>query len=330
MRIPLLASLGLALALTPAAGDAQQPPDTTRRQRPDTTRAGVVTQEAAGEVSLAANRGLTADQVRQLQDSLRAIGCDPGRADGALGPQTRQALACARRTRGVTSMNLNDILRSLGLDFTARDSMAVGMAAQTGVAQPGAGGYAYGDPTFVRDTGVMRLNLDTMPANALGPGGVFVSTGTIARTGGGVWLRETSQQRRDPSAQGAPDTAVYRLVPRPAADTLPRPVRDTLRRMPPPPLRTDTARTLRTDTVPLLRPDTVRMRTDTTQRLRPDTANRPVADSTIRRMRDELLLTLPPGARRDSTQPPDTTRRAPPDTTTPPDTTRRRPPPPRR
>ena len=351
MRTSILATLALALALAPVAGDAQQrgqrgqPPDTTR-QRQDTTRA--VIQEAAGEVSRGATRGLTTDQVRQLQDSLRSIGCNPGAADGTFGPQTRQALACARRIRGVASMNLNDLLRSLGVGFTALDSLATGNAARTAMDEPQ---YRYGDPTFVRDTGVMIVNLDTMPANAVGPEGVFVSSGTIARVGGGVWLRETSQERRDPSAQGTPDTAVYRLAPRPTADTLPMPVREPLPPRPdttptmtrdsapparvdtaPPPARTDTARTpARRDTT---RTDTTCADTTRT-RLRPDTAGRPLADSTLRRMRDELLLTPPPSLReirtdsagRDTTQRADTTRRTPPDTTRP-DTTRRRRPPP--
>ncbi len=358
MRLPLLASLGLVLALAPAAGEAQRtgqrgpqpPPDTLRTPRQqDTTRAGVVRQEAAGEVSRAvANRGLTQEQVRELQNSLRAMGCDPGAADGTIGPQTRQALACARRQRGVETANLNDIFRSLGLAFTARDSLGVSGAVATGAAGTGAqGGYAYGDPTFVRDTGVMRINLDTMPANTLGPEGVFVSTGTVARFGGGVWLREVSQERRtDSTTRAVRDTAVYRpLRPPPSADTTAMPVRDP---MPParadstPMVRSDSTTTLRREVVPTpARADTIRtpLRADTTQLLRPDTApmlradttRGPVADSTLRRMRDELLLTPPPGARRqtppDTTQP-DTTRRTPPDTTRiPPDTTRRRPPP---
>ena len=354
MRYRILASLGLALLAAPVVADGQQPP-------PDTTRAGVIRAQAGGEVALTANRGLTRAQVRQLQESLRAAGCNPGTPDGIFGPRTRQALACVRRQRGIESTNANDVLRALDLSFTLTDSVAVaGDVAMTGErGQP-----RYSDPTFVRDTGVMRINTDTMPAGMMESSAVFVPSVTRSR---GLYLRETSLERRstevlvprDTTGAAARDSAermrrdsaavTRRVTPPPArrdttpairGDTVParRELTPSARREAVPAMRRDTSARVRADTLPPTRADTARpMRTDTTRLLRVDTTRTPLPDSTLRRMRDEILFSLPPRAdsardtlRRDSTRTrADSVRPRPDSTRTPPDTTRRRPPPPR-
>lgn len=323
MRHRILASLGLALFAAPAAADAQQTP-------PDTTRSGVVRAEARGEVMLDANRGLTRAQVRQLQEALQRAGCNPGTPDGVLGPRTRQALACARRQRGIESANTNDVLRALDLGFTLSDSVAAGEVVAAAGGTPN-----YGDPTFVRDSGLIRINADTMPAGLLEGSSVFVPSVTRSR---GLYLRETSLDRRSTDVLVPVDST--RRPPPPPPPTADTPTRrdstPVIRRDSVPAVRRDSAvtrmeRTVeradsllrRVDTARTTRADTLRPRVDTTVR-RADTTRTALPDSTIRRMRDELLLTLPPRA--DTTRP-DSTRARPDTTRTPPDTTRRRIPP---
>ena len=325
MRHRILASLGLALIAAPAAAEAQQTP-------PDSTRGGVVRAEAGGEVMLDANRGLTRAQVRQLQEALQRAGCNPGTPDGVLGPRTRQALACARRQRGIESANTNDVLRALDLGFTLSDSVAAGEV----VASAG-GAPNYGDPTFVRDTGVIRINTDTMPAGLLESSSVFVPSVTRSR---GLYLRETSLDRRSTDVLVPVDSTRRPPAPPSANTPVRRDSTPVIRRDSVPAAQRDTAvtrieRTIeradsllrRVDTARTTRSDSLRPRGDTTVR-RADTTRTALPDSTIRRMRDELLLTLPPrpDSARDTTRA-DSTRARPDSTRTPPDTTRRRIPP---
>ena len=315
MRYRILASLGLALVAAPALADAQQPP-------PDTTRSGVVRAEARGEVMLDANRGLTRAQVRQLQESLQRAGCNPGTPDGVFGPRTRQALACVRRQRGIESANTNDVLRSLDLGFTLSDSVA---GAGEVVASAEGGAPNYGDPTFVRDTGVMMINTDTMPAGLLENSSVFVPSVTRSR---GLYLRETSLDRRSRDVL-VPVDSTRRPPPPPSAatptrrdsaavmraDTVPAARRDStpvIRRDSIPALRRDTTPAVRRDSVPATRRDstpTPAVRRDTVPTTRLDSTVRQ-ADSLLRRA--DSLLTTP----RDTTmRRADTTRTTLPDST---------------
>ena len=328
MRYRILASLGLALVSAPALADAQQ---TGQRgqQPPDSTRAGQVRSEARGDVALEANRGLSRTQVRQLQESLRSAGCNPGTPDGVFGPRTRQALACVRRQRGIESTNANDVLRALNLGFTLNDSVAVaGEMAMSGERRT----PVYSDPTFVRDTGVITIDADTMPAGLLESNAVFVPSVTRSR---GLYLRETSLDRRSTDvlvprdttgAAGRDSAAAVRRPPVPAVrrDTTPTVRRDTLpaaRRDSTPAVRRDTAATTRADSTRLLRADSLAR-----DRARRDSARTALPDTTLRRMRDEILFSLPPRA---DTLRADSTRTRPDSTRVPPDTTRRRIPPPR-
>ena len=322
MRYRILASLGLALVTAPALAEAQQ---TGQRgqQRPDSTRAGVVRAEASGEVALEANRGLSRDQVRQLQESLRAAGCNPGTPDGVFGPRTRQALACVRRQRGIESTNANEVLRALNLGFTVNDSVAVAGDVAAGGVRPEP---RYSDPTFVRDTGLMTINADTMPAGLLESSAVFVPSITRSR---GLYLRETSLDRRSTDVMVPRDTTG--AARRDSAAAVRRPPVPAVRRDTTPAIVRDTMPSMRRDTTPVTRRDsTVTTRTDSMRLLRPnaarDSARAPLADSTLRRMRDEILFSLPP---RVDTLRADSTRTRPDSTRTPSDTTRRRIPPPR-
>lgn len=149
MKRSTIAMLALAAAL-PAVARAQDTTqrDTTRQdstqqtqQAPrtptDTNRAmQAQTQGAVGELRPSSTgrqagqgragttqgrrstRGmnLTRDQVTQLQSALSGIGCDPGSADGVMGPRTRRAITCARQKNNVSSNE--ELYRSLNLDFS--------------------------------------------------------------------------------------------------------------------------------------------------------------------------------------------------------------------
>lgn len=308
MKYTLLASLGLALVAAPAIAEAQQ----------DTTR---VRAEAGGEVERGvANRGLTQAQVRQLQQALRDAGCNPGAVDGQLGPATRQAMACARRQRGIEAGNANDLLRALNLGFTLDDS--VSMEQTRNVAAAGEGTTPrYSDPTFVHDPGVMHISTDTMPAGLLENSDVFV------RSSGSPYLREVLMERRTTPRVVPPRDSAPAARMQPAMPTM----RDSMMRTDSMPrMRMDSISRMQMDSVQRMQLDRMQVPGDSLRLMRSDSIRTAVPDSTLRRMRDEILLELPPTIRttRDSTQRADTTRRTPPDTTrTPPDTTRRPPPP---
>jgi hypothetical protein len=123
-----------ALVLAQGQGAAGGNQDTSAAQ--SATQDTTVTQSATGEMAEEKERaaperfgfrsrqsfGLTQNQVKQLQQALRDAGCDPGAVDGIVGNQTRVAIVCVHRGKGLTTNNLNDVLRALNLGFTATDS----------------------------------------------------------------------------------------------------------------------------------------------------------------------------------------------------------------
>lgn len=138
----LLAAIALP-ALASAQANPKQYPQGAQRQRgeqmqQDTTRHARRTKHgtrvhgtrvhrtrtSGGEVAM--RGGLSRSQVEQLQQALRSDGCDPGAADGIMGPRTRQAIACSRQKHNLTGNNTNELLRALNLDFTVNDSTGMG------------------------------------------------------------------------------------------------------------------------------------------------------------------------------------------------------------
>ncbi|HKO16982.1 MAG TPA: peptidoglycan-binding domain-containing protein [Gemmatimonadaceae bacterium] len=148
-------AITLLVLAAPCMLAAQQ--DTSRTYRRDTTRARNRTERVSrgsiGRRMGAPNMGLTGDQVRQLQTALKQDDCDPGAVDGVLGPHTRRAMACARRKNDVNGSNVNDLLRSLNLDFTVQDSTGMG-----GVMRRGGRGMGATNPdtTLRNDTSAVR------------------------------------------------------------------------------------------------------------------------------------------------------------------------------
>jgi hypothetical protein len=112
---------GLALTFLPALLAAQAD---SSRMHIDTTRARHerISHGDIGRPSTR-NHGLTADQTKQLQTSLRQASCDPGPVDGRWGPRTQQAMSCARQKNNISGNNPNDVFRSLNLSFTTSDSL---------------------------------------------------------------------------------------------------------------------------------------------------------------------------------------------------------------
>lgn len=108
-----------ALAAAPALAAAQQP-------TPDSAKPPVV-DSAAGKLapSMGATNalGLTMDQTKELQNAINASGCDAGPATGMLTDKTHSGIACVRKERHIQGTDLNDVLKSLGLPFTAKPGM---------------------------------------------------------------------------------------------------------------------------------------------------------------------------------------------------------------
>ncbi len=138
----------LALAALPAmllgqqgrsSGQTRQHQSQAQQQQQDT-----VTQAAPGALAPTGSRnlGLTNDQAKELQQAINAAGCNAGRADGEIGPATYAGIACVRRQKNISGNNVNDVLRALGLNFTAPDSLsatAQGRQTQSGVVNPKTG-----------------------------------------------------------------------------------------------------------------------------------------------------------------------------------------------
>ncbi|HEU4566014.1 MAG TPA: peptidoglycan-binding domain-containing protein [Gemmatimonadaceae bacterium] len=125
---------------------------------------------------------LTNDQVRELQTALKGAGCSPGAVDGVLGPHTSRAMSCAARQRNVEGGNVNELFRSLNLNFTVSDSLgmggemhrgtrsrrpsgAAGAADTSGMAGPTGAVHGYPQQTGGRNEGRVRP-----PAESAGMG----------------------------------------------------------------------------------------------------------------------------------------------------------------
>lgn len=157
----------------------------------DTTHHRGRRRAAGGEVALGSRTsvyrgdyGLQSDQVRQLQTALKNAGCDPGAIDGVMGPHTRRAMMCERSKEGVTTSNVNDLLRAMNLGFTATDSVtrSRGMGRMRGTAS---------------DTGAMR----TPPDSAQRGTGMHNARG-MRRGMRGNRMRDTTRSRNDTSSRG--------------------------------------------------------------------------------------------------------------------------------
>lgn len=120
-----LLTLALALVALPGAATAQYPkPDSGKMGLDSSHRGG--TDRSRHAMMHTRRGGLTGAQIRELQAALAREGCDPGGIDGRMGPQTRRAIACARREKGINGNNANELLRALGLGFTVADSTGMG------------------------------------------------------------------------------------------------------------------------------------------------------------------------------------------------------------
>lgn len=180
----------LAAALVPslvmaqgAMGQSKTMQDTTGKHRTRSAQAGSM-------------YGLTKDQFTLLQQGLTAAGCNAGTADGKMTQRTQTAIRCAEKKNNITSHNINDLLRSMNLGFTAPDSMGARRSARA----------AGRDTTMRSSNGAIRRD----------------SAMTRPRT-----RRDTSMMRRD-STMGR-DSMGARRPPRAKRDST---MRDTTRRPP--------------------------------------------------------------------------------------------------
>lgn len=87
---------------------------------------GVVREESAGEVAPAlstsvrsAESELSRADIRELQGAMTDAGCTAGRIDGAIGPQTRRAMACVQRKYALPDASVGSLLEALNLRLTS-------------------------------------------------------------------------------------------------------------------------------------------------------------------------------------------------------------------
>lgn len=110
----------VALSLLPVVLAAQT--DSSRMRGADSTRRGVHRQTSSGAIGRTSR--LNHDQVTQLQTALQQANCNPGTIDGIMGPRTRSAVNCYRRSNNISGNNPNDVYRSLNLNFSNSDSLS--------------------------------------------------------------------------------------------------------------------------------------------------------------------------------------------------------------
>ena len=174
-----LAMAGVVVAIVPGLLLAQA--DTSRMHGRDTARARTY-RSSAGAIGHR-NYGLTHDQISQLQTALKQDDCNPGAIDGVMGPRTRSAMACARRSNNVNSNNPNDLFRSLNLSFTTSDSTGMG-----GVMSSGRRGMR----------GTNRTNADTSMNNRR------MGSDTTHHARRGRMRRDTTMYRNRPDSSNRP------------------------------------------------------------------------------------------------------------------------------
>lgn len=119
MRLGALVAFVTLPVMAAAQVDSARMHVDTTRARHERTSAGAIARSPSH------NRGLTADQTKQLQTALRQANCDPGAVDGVWGLRTDQAMGCVRQKNNISGHNPNDVFRSLNLGFTTSDSLGV-------------------------------------------------------------------------------------------------------------------------------------------------------------------------------------------------------------
>jgi hypothetical protein len=229
-----------AMALIPSLALAQQ--TTTDSSARDTTRDTTRVQGAAeGRLatrSRARAFGLTTDQVKELQQAINQNGCNAGQADGQFGRQTREGIDCIRHAKNIQSRNINEVLRSLNLSFTATDSMGARNQSQSGVTNAKTGHSTLGPnvkrvgPTGVRDTtdttgrqsDTTGMRSDTTMRSDTS--GMQRDTSTMHRDTSGM-QRDTSSMSRDTSGMHRDTSMMHRDTTGMSRDTSMTHGRDT-------------------------------------------------------------------------------------------------------
>jgi hypothetical protein len=145
-----------ALALIPSLALAQQTTsDTTQRDTTYTTSEGVLVEPSA-------NFGLTTDQVKQLQKAINDNGCNAGDVTGTVDDATREGIQCIREARGIEGTDINEVLKALGLPFTAGTTSEQN-AISDSMANDTTDSTMRSDTTFQTDSGVLQRDTTTLP-----------------------------------------------------------------------------------------------------------------------------------------------------------------------
>jgi len=182
-----------ALALIPSLALAQQTTsDTTQRDTTYTTSEGVLAEPSA-------NFGLTTDQVKQLQKAINENGCNAGDVTGVVDDATREGIQCVRDAKGIESTDINEVLKALGLPFTAGSTTE-----QNAISSDTTDSTMKSDTTFQTDSGVLQRDTTALP-----------DTSTVQRDTT-MFPRDTSAMTRDsmpsmpmnpPTTTTPPDTS---------------------------------------------------------------------------------------------------------------------------
>jgi hypothetical protein len=134
-----------ALALIPSLAVAQQTTsDTTMRDTTYTTSEGVLAEPSA-------NFGLTTDQVKQLQKAINDNGCNAGDVTGVVDDATREGIQCIRDAKEIESTDINEVLKALGLPFTAGSTTG-----QNAISSDTTDSTMKSDTTFQTDSGILQ------------------------------------------------------------------------------------------------------------------------------------------------------------------------------
>lgn len=95
------------------------------------SQSGNMTATAGGTHQWGHDYGLSKTDVKELQTALNNTGCNAGTPDGIIGHKTDAAMACAAQKKNVTNNDANQLFRALNLNFTTRDSTALGRVMTT-------------------------------------------------------------------------------------------------------------------------------------------------------------------------------------------------------